>query len=145
MGDLSEARATARIRSQQQTTRTALVNSAVEEVYLKHPESENPDSFFSFRLTRALDAYEAKYGSLGDQPAQLLVIADKVAAEIGSANPGTATAPPVIQQPAPKQEARPLGLGAPGHASPIRPSREQSLRQIESLSAEELSAALWNR
>ena len=143
VGELSEARASARIREQQQATKNALVKSAVEETYLKYPDSEDPDSFFSFRLSRELDAYEARYGAISENPAQLLVLAEKVATALRTAPKGTAEPAPVIQQPAPKQEARPLGLGAPGHAAPPRPSREQTLKQIEAASEDDLRTALW--
>lgn len=142
VAELSEAKATARLTLQQEARQDQLAQSAIEEVHLQYPESEDPDSFFSFRLSRAIDSYESTTGRLiRETPGKLMDLARTVQDSIGSAPAAQAPAAP-RQAPKPEQQARPLGTAAPGQNTPPRLSGDALQRRIEEASPEELFEAL---
>lgn len=140
LADLGEARINARQRKSAAERQDKLVTSAIEEVHLRFPESEDPDSFFSFRLSRALDAYQSKYGSIAENPTQLMVLAQQVEDSIRS-TPGTRQQQ-VHQAPKPQDAPRPLGMAARGQNTPPPISREILNQKIQEASADELFEAL---
>lgn len=125
---LAEAKSQAIIRSQQATVQEQAINAVIEDIYVAHPESEDPKSFFSYRLTQEVEAYEQAHGPIGRHPAQLRALADKVAREIAPPKQDARATP---APPPPRQNARPLGSSAPGSQSAVRPSPEQLQRLIE--------------
>jgi hypothetical protein len=141
VAELSEARATARLQQQQTARQDQLAQSAIEEVHLQFPESEDPNSFFSFRLSRAIEDYEATTGRLvRDAPDRLVDLARSVQQSIGAAP--TAQPAQTFQAPKPETQARPLGSAAPGQNSPPRLTGAALLRSMEDASPEELFEAL---
>jgi hypothetical protein len=140
VAELSEAKATARIEKQNASRQDQLIQSAVEEVNLKFPEAEDPDSFFSYRLSRALDKYEETYGPIRQNPGQLLVLAEKVQQDIGPAMGQPRQ--PVHQAPKPDVQARPLGIAAQGQNAPPRLTGEALQRAVDSATPEQLFEAL---
>lgn len=141
VAELSEAKATSRLQQQQAARQDQLAQSAIEEVHLSFPESEDPDSFFSFRLSRAIDSYESTTGRLiRETPGKLMELARTVQESIGSAP--AAQPAQVHQAPKPETQARPLGTAAPGQNTPPRLTGDALQRRIEEASPEELFEAL---
>lgn len=136
---LAQAKSQAVIRSRESTIQDQAINAVIEDIYVDHPQSEDPTSFFSYRLTQEVSAYEKAYGSIRNHPSQLKALAAKVAQEIAPAP----AAKPQSPAPAPKQNARPLGSSVPGSASAVRPSPDNIQRLIETANEDTLRAALF--
>lgn len=138
---LAEAKSQAIYRTRETTIQEQAVNAVIEEIYVAHPDSEDPKSFFSYRLTQEVADYEQAHGPISRHPAQLRQLAAKVAAEIGQKQEtkpqAQAAAPP------PRQNARPIGSSAPGSASAARPSPENIQRLINTADEETLRSALF--
>lgn len=136
---LSEAKSHAALRSRETTIQGQAISAVIEDIYVDHPESEDPQSFFSYRLTQEVESYEQAHGSIRNHPAQLKALAAKVAQEIAP----PAAKPQGPPAPAPRQNARPLGTSAPGSASAVRPSPNNIQRLIDTSDEETIRAALF--
>jgi DNA polymerase III subunit gamma/tau len=136
---LAEAKSQAALRSREATLQDQAINAVIEDIYVAHPDSEDPKSYFSYRLTQEVESYEQAYGSIRNHPAQLKALADKVAKEIAPPPAARTQAP----APAPRQNARPLGTGAPGSASAVRPSPDNIERLIQTSDEETIRAVLF--
>ena len=139
---IAKAEALAEIQNQQAAVQQQSLQTTIEDIYVAYPESEDPTSFFSYRMTQELDAYEAAHGPIARHPRQLRAIAEKVATEIGQAR-GT----PQQQTPAapvqPRQKAQPIGTAAPGSAAAIRVSPDQLQKAINDADEATLHALLF--
>lgn len=145
LADLAEAKSQSAIRNRESTTQDQAIEAVIQDIYVDHPEAEDPDSFFSYRMTRELTAYEKAHGSIRNHPQQLKGLASKIAAEITGQSTGqtqqqpAAAAAPIL----PRQNARPIGAAAPGHSAAVRTSPDQLQGLINTASAEDLRAALF--
>jgi hypothetical protein len=141
LAELSEAKAAQALQTREQSLQQQTLQAVIEDVYVTYPESENPESFFSFRLTQEVNKYEAQHGDIGRHPAQLRALAQRVAAEI---NPAQASPQPTqTPAPAPRQVARPVGVAAPGSAASARFTPDQINIALNTATEEELGAALF--
>ena len=136
---LSEAKSHAALRSRETTVQAQALSAVIEDIYVDHPESEDPRSFFSYRLTQEVESYEQAHGPIRNHPAQLKALAARIAQEIAP----PAAKPPGTPAPAPRQNARPIGSGAPGSQSAVRPSPDNIQRLIETSDEDTLRAVLF--
>lgn len=129
------------LQTREQSLQQQTLQAVIEEVYVTYPESENPESFFSYRLTQEVNKYEDQHGDIGRHPAQLRALAQRVAAEV---NPAQASPQPTqTPAPAPRQVARPVGVAAPGSAASARFTPDQINIALNNATEEELGAALF--
>jgi len=140
---LSEAKAAAVLRSQTSKSQENAVQAAVEEIYAKFPESEDPKSYFYFRMQQEVTDYEQKRGPISNHPSQLLEIAKSVAKELGVSSDAPPPAPRKAAAPAPAQIARPLGSGAPGSSGNARVSADDITRFKNEASEEDIRSVLF--
>lgn len=140
---LAEAKSQAAIQQREATTQEQAAQAVIEEIYVAHPEAEDPKSFFSYRMSQEIDEYEAAHGSISRHPQQLRAIAQKVATELGKGAP--APQPAATPQPAvvPRQQARPIGTAAPGSAAAPRVTPDQVSKLLDSADADTLRTALF--
>lgn len=140
---LAEAKSQAALQQREATTQEQAAQAVIEEIYVAHPEAEDPKSFFSYRMSQEIDEYEAAHGSISRHPQQLRAIAQKVATELGkgapSPQPAAAPQPAVV----PRQQARPLGTAAPGSAAAPRVTPDQVSKLLDSADADTLRTALF--
>ena len=145
LAQLSEAKAAAILAARETSAQQKTLNDTIEAIYVKHPESEDNTSYFSYLLGIERQAYEQAHGPIEQHPSQLAVLADKVAAKIAASAPAQGpqpnAAPPATA--APRQQARPLGTAAPGSAAAVRPSPDQVQTLLQSDDAEFLRSALF--
>jgi len=139
LAELSEAKASQALQNREQSLQQQTLQAVIEEVYVAYPESENPESFFHYRLTQEVNKYEAQHGDIGRHPAQLRALAKRVADEITPAAPAPAAQP----APAPRQNARPVGMAAPGSAASARFTPDQVAIALDTATEEELGMALF--
>ena len=137
---LAEAKSQAIYHTRETTLQEQAVNAVIEDIYVAYPDSEDPASFFSYRLTQEVATYEQAHGPIGRHPAQLRQLAAKVAQEIA---PKQETKPQAQAAPAPRQNARPLGTSAPGSASSVRPSPDNIQRLLQSADEETMRSVLF--
>jgi len=143
LADLAEAKSAAALRTRETTSQNQAIDAVIQDIYVEHPDAEDPDSYFSYRMTRELAAYEQAHGSIRNHPQQLKGIASRIASELGQST-GTAQQPTAAaQQIQPRQIARPIGTAAPGHSAAVRTSPDQLQSLINNASAEELRSALF--
>lgn len=141
---LAEAKSQAALRQRETTTQEQAAQAVIEEIYVAHPEAEDPKSFFSYRMNQEIDDYEAAHGPISRHPQQLKAIAQKVAAEIGTVAPTAPQTPASPQTPvAPRQQARPIGTAAPGSAAAPRVTPDQVNKLLDTADADTLRAALF--
>lgn len=150
VAQLGFARADATNQLRQAQTQDQAFQAAVEEVNVAHPETEDNTSFFYFRLSQEVQTYENQRGSIRNSPAQLMVLADKVAKDIAAQTPAQPEPQPAPQvsakQPAvapPAKAARPLGEAAPGVASTGRATPDQLQRFMNEATPEEMHSVLF--
>jgi hypothetical protein len=142
LAELAEAKSQVALRQRETTVQNQAIDAVIQDIYVEHPEAEDADSFFSYRMTREVDAYEKAHGSIRNHPTQLKAIAAKVAKEIGTAQ-GKPQAQPPATQTQPRQQARPIGTAAPGNSGAVRTSPDQIQQLINSADAETLREALF--
>lgn len=139
---IAKAEALAEIQNQQAAVQQQSLQATIEDIYADYPESEDPKSFFSYRMTQELDAYEASHGPIARHPQQLRTIAENVARELGQPR-GTQQQAPAAQTVQPRQKAQPIGTAAPGSAAAVRVSPDQLQKAINEADEATLHAALF--
>jgi len=142
LAELADAKAQAVILNRETTIQNQTLQSVIEDIYVAHPDSEDPKSFFSYRMTQEVADYEQAHGPIRQHPAQLKALAAKVSRELGQAKPALQAQKPAAAPP-PRQNARPLGTSAPGSAATPRTSPNEIQRLIETADAETLRSALF--
>jgi len=142
LAELSDAKAQAALLSRETTIQNQTLQSVIEDIYVVHPDSEDPKSYFSYRMTQEVADYEQAHGPIRQHPAQLKALAAKVAKELGQAKPAPQAQKPAAAPP-PRQNARPLGTSAPGSAATPRTSPNEIQRLTQAATEDDLRAALF--
>lgn len=143
--ELIEARAQARIVATQQASFDTTVHQTIGEVKDRYPDSVEPDSEFSRRMSDAIDLATFRGDQVLNNPRYHMLLAEKVAASLGIQEgqpaPSGNNATPSGRPPAPP-EARPIGEVAPGASGSTPLSPDQTAKMIDEANPEQLAAAL---
>jgi hypothetical protein len=142
LAELAEAKSQAALQQRESAIQNQAIEAVIQDIYVEHPDAEDATSYFSYRMTQEVDAYETAHGPIRNHPTQLKALAAKVAREIGTA-PGKQPQAQAPAQPQPRQQARPIGTAAPGNAGAVRTSPDQIQQLINSADADTLRDALF--
>ncbi len=140
--ELQAAREAAMVRKTQEAEAERQWSSQVAEVKAKHPESSDPGSDFSQRLKDKLDLAAYRNDPILQNGNYLVLLADKVAEELGSNKPAAATPKPVVV-PKPEPTKPNVGTVIPAAAPKPTVSKDQIKPLLAQASIGELEAALW--
>lgn len=141
---LAQAKAAAVLQARESTAIQNQLDAVIQDIYVEHPDSEDPSSYFSYLMSREVESYEKAHGPIANHPAQLKSIASRVASQVGKVQQPVAPQPNLPAPVIPRQQARPIGTAAPGSAATARPSPDQLQKLIESANEEELREALFS-